>query len=275
MKKRIEDVVWLAVENVPTILTIVFATYVIALAQTGQMPTEVLLQWVLAILGLIAVSELVERWRKLRKIESLSEDMLKMLQGRFGDRARAEDFFTKRLPSLEPYLTKAQDIRICGYSLQRTIRENSYIFAQRLKDGATIQVLIVNPVILEDKPVVSEPGEKHDPLGAMVAIKTLKWLVKQPEIKGSIQVKFMEEEPRFNIIAIDPDDDSGIIFVEFYPQRWVPGIRPRMELTSERDGFWYQYFKDQFIRIWDEYTLYHMEAQGQSELSDDKSAPQT
>lgn len=253
MKKHFEDLIWILVENLPAVLTVGFAAYVIALSQSTTISSEVLLQWILAILGLLAISELVERWRKLRNIEIMGSQTLKAIQSKFGERARAEDFFTKRLPSLEPYLAKATDIRLCGYSLQRTVRENAYIFGQRLKDGASIRILMVNPELLRDKPIVSEPGEKHDPLGTMVTVKRLSWLSRQPESKGSIEVKFMDEEPRFNIFAIDPEEEFGTIFIEFYPQRWVHGSRPRMELTPERDNYWYIYFKEQFDRVWKDY----------------------
>lgn len=249
-KKWVEDLLWIVVENAPTILTIGFAAYVIAIAQTTSISTETLLQWILAILGLLAVSELIERWRKLRYLEEIGNQTLKAVQSKFGQRARAEDFFTKRLPSLEPYLAKATTIWFCGYSLQRTIRENNFVLAQRLKDGADLKVMMVNPELLKDKPLVSEPGEKHDPLGSVVTISNLRWLAKQPAITGIIEVKFMNEEPRFNIIAIDPDEEFGTIFVEFYPQRWVHGSRPRMELTRGRDTYWYQYFKEQFELVW-------------------------
>lgn len=69
MKKQLENLLWFAIDNGPTILTIGFASYVILLVQTTTLQTEVVLQWILAILGLLAVSELVERFRRIRRIE--------------------------------------------------------------------------------------------------------------------------------------------------------------------------------------------------------------
>jgi len=273
MKKRIEDILWVVVENTPAILTIAFATYVIALSQSTAISTDTLLQWILAILGLLAVSELVERWRKLRRIEDVSNQTLKAVQSKIGERARAEDFFAKRLPPLEPYIEKATDIRLSGYSLQRTIRENRYIISQRLKDGACLRILIVDPELLTGKPLVSEPGEKHDPLGSIMALENLRWLSKQPDSKGKVEVKFMNEEPRFNILAIDPEEILGVVFVEFYPQRWIHGSRPRMELTPERDNYWYHYFREQFDRIWEDYPLISLDEQ--LEFRSDLSATST
>lgn len=118
--------------------------------------------------------------------------------------------------------------------------------------------MIVNPDMLKDKPVVAEPGRKHDPLNSIVTLKNLKWLSNQPDSNGTIELKFLNEEPRFNIIAIDVDETWGIIFVEFYPQRWVPGSRPRVELIRQRDGYWYEYFKDQFDKVWSEYPIHSL-----------------
>lgn len=255
--ERLERWMWFLLDNGPSILTIVFATVVIAQAQTAQVPdTAVILQWILAILGLLAVSELIERMRRLRKIEETTEKTLRAIEGKVGERSKAEDFFVKSLPPLRPYLEQAMLVRMSGVALQRTIRDNRDVLLHRLEEGATIQVAIVNPDgaaakrIGEANPVLTWQGLQNY---TSVTLHNLRLLNGSPMQNGQIELRFIEEEPKFNIIAIDDDKDHGMIFVEFFPQRWTSGVRPRMELTARRDGYWFDYFQKQFDDLWKDY----------------------
>lgn len=253
MKKRIESVIWFLIENGPTILTIGFSGYVIALAQTSSVSVDVTLQWILAVIGLLAISELIERLRKLRRLEELANKTLQAVQSKLGERPSADDFFMTRLAPIAPYIEKAVDIRLCGATLQRTIRGNIDVFARQLKEGATVQLIIVDP----DSPVVDnlvKPGtnltSEYFRANSHITIQNVKWLSELPDSKGTIELRFFDEEPYFNILAFDPNQEYGTIFVEFYPQRWERGNRPRIELTPGRDEYWFSFFKRQFDRLW-------------------------
>ena len=104
MKQRLENLLWFAIDNGPVILTIGFASYIILLAQTTSLKTDTILQWMLAILGLLAVSELVERLRRIRRIEEVSTKTLQLMESRFGEKVSADLFFMKRLPPLVHHL---------------------------------------------------------------------------------------------------------------------------------------------------------------------------
>ena len=255
MKSRVESIFWFIVENGPTILTIGFAAYVIALSQTSTLSTEVMLSWILAILGLLAISGLVERLRKLHRLESMSSRTLKAIESKFGERASADDFFMPRLPPIRPYIEKAVDIRLSGVVLQHTTRENLDVFAGQLREGASIKIMILDPNGSAIQRLI-KPGSNltMDAVQAnsQITIQNLKWLTKLPDSKGLVELRFVDEDLLFNVLAFDPDKEYGTIFVEFYPQRWALGSRPRMELNTRRDEFWFNYFKNQFDKLWDD-----------------------
>ena len=257
MKRRIESIFWFTIENGPTILTIGFAGYVIALAQTTALSTEVMLSWILAILGLLAISELVERLSKLRRLEEMSRKTLKVIESKFGERGSADDFFMSRLPSIRSHIEKALDIRLCGVVLQRTTRENLDVFAKQLKEGASIKIMVLDPNSSAARRLI-KPGTNitMDTVQAnsQITIQNLKWLAKLPESKGTVELRFIDEDLYFNVLAFDPDKEYGTIFVEFYPQRWALGSRPRIELNVRRDGTWFNYFKNQFDKLWEDCT---------------------
>lgn len=245
MRRRFERIFWFFIENGITIITVLFAFYIIAISQTSKISTDVLLQWILAILGLLAISELIERVRKLKRIEDTGNETLKVIKNKFSGKPKSDEFFLKRLPQLEPYLSKAKDIRLSGYSLQRTIRENIHILAKRLEEGATIKILLVDP---ESK---IEKGKSNH--SSMVTLQSIEWLQTQVKNNGKIELKFTKEDPHYNIIAIDPNDEAGIMFIEFFSQRWVTEGRPRVELSSIEDSYWFKYYINQYELIWKDY----------------------
>jgi hypothetical protein len=258
MRKRFEAALWFTLEEGPAVFTIGFAAYVIAMTQTTTPQEDVLLRWILAILGLLAISQLVERLRTIRHIEEVSDRTLSVVESRLGGRVGAEAFFTKRLPSMEAHLTRASDVRLYGVTLQRTVRDNIHSLAQLLMDGAQVKVALVDPNGTAAQRIANPAG--GFPLDSLKAhtgltIHNLRWLAALPEAKGTIELRYVDEEPNFNIIAMDAEKESGIIFVELYPQRWVIGARPRFELTPQRDGFWFGYFKQQFDRLWEDAKL--------------------
>lgn len=249
--KKIESLIWFAIENGPAIFTIAFAIYVIALAQTITLPTETLLQWILAILGLLAISELVERLRKIRHIERVSVESLDLLKNR-DKKPSADQYFLWHLPSLEPYLEKATDISLSGLVVQHATTENRRVLAKRLEHGARIRILAIDP---------DSESAKHHTYSSLELLKadakvTLQnaifLLSRSIDSKGSVELRYIDELPHFNITAIDPDQEHGVIFVEFYLNRWVTKGRPRVELIAKRDGEWFTFFRNQFEMLWQE-----------------------
>jgi len=226
MRQRLETIFWFLLENGPAILTIGSVVIVIAVAQTTDLKTDILLQWILGILGLLATAELVERLRKIRHIEELASKTLDAVQNKFGERQSADLFFVKRLPPLGPYLEKAMDIRLTGLVLQRTLRENNDVLARRLREGAYIKILIVNPEGVAARRIPNFSQDEFK-LNTQMTLQHIKWLVSLPESNGKIELRYMDEQPHFNILAMDADKDYGVMFIEFYAQRWVSdGISP-------------------------------------------------
>ena len=92
------------IDNVSILLTIGFAGYVIYRheAARGAVDTDMLLTAILGVLGLLAVSEIVERYRRLNSIEKSVNRALAFLESRLTERPSALAFFQKP-PSLDPH----------------------------------------------------------------------------------------------------------------------------------------------------------------------------
>ena len=80
MRRKAEDVIWFLVENVPSLLTVAFAAYVLVQSQRAALQEMEVLLWLLGIVGLLATSELIERFRRLKRIEGASLRTLDAIQ---------------------------------------------------------------------------------------------------------------------------------------------------------------------------------------------------
>lgn len=253
MKKRLNEIFNFVLENGPTIITIAVAAYILIISEADSVSAETKLQFILAILGLLAISELIMRIRKMQRIEDYASKTYQAIQNRMGERASADGFFFKKLPSLESHFLNAMKIDLYGVSLQHTIRDNIELLAQRLSQGASIRVIILDPEFSISEDITNSdenfiPGKLK--LNINATIENLKWLNIQHGSKGTVKAKVVTKSPFFNIIAADTDKEFGSIYIELFPQRWVTSVRPRFELLPNRDAYWFQFYKDQFEEIW-------------------------
>ncbi len=245
-------------ENIDLYVTVLAALTLAFLNLVGLASQALTTSIILTTLGILAISALNNRYHFERIKDSTDkalqgiEKTLKALQVKFGDRSPAEQFFIDHMPPLAPYLEKARDIRISGVVLQRTIRDNLNIFATCLREGANIKIVLIDP----DSIAARHTADEHFPLERLKAHfdatwQNLLWLSKQPNSKGTLEIRFSDEKAFANIIAIDAEKEYGIIFIEVRPQRWISGgSRPRFELRPGRDGYWFGYYKDQFDMLW-------------------------
>ncbi len=133
-------------DNVFDIATILIAGFLV-LRQQLQ-PSAItdfseLATWVLGVLGLIAVSGLWERNRKLRRIEDIAKEGRDLILRRLTGKAYAKDFFlTDKVVSRKAF-ESADVIYVSGMTLTRTTRTYAEVWEERLKAGATIKIMIL------------------------------------------------------------------------------------------------------------------------------------
>lgn len=251
------------IDNFTVLLTIGFAAYVIYRQEIARiaLTTDELLTAVLAVLALLATSEIVERYRRLNSIQASSRRILSLLEGRFTDRPSALAFFRK-LPSLDSYITAANQIDLCGVSLTATINKQFGSLRERLKEGANIRVLIADPNSLALKMSATRSGSPEDTEYFRKRVEATfndleyvykSWLEYQqlggPGKKGSLLVRLIAFSPSFGILSFDANRSNGIVFVELYPH-YRYGTQPTFDLTFQRDGEWYKHFVEQFEQMW-------------------------
>lgn len=254
------------IDNFTILITIGFAAYVIYRQEIAQvaLPTNELLTAILAVLGLLATSEIAERYRRLNNIYNSNQRILNLLEGRFTERPSALAFFSK-LPNLDSYIIAANQIDLCGVSLTATINKQFSNLRDRLKEGANIRILVADPNSLALSMSATRSGAPpedtayfHKRIEATFndlesITKSLQEYQKAGSTtkskKGNISVRLMGFSPSFGILSFDANRANGIVFVELYPH-YRYGTQPTFDLTFQRDGEWHKHFIEQFEQIW-------------------------
>jgi len=85
------------------------------------------------------------------------------------------------------------------------------------------------------------------------------------EVAGTFAYRLLGYNPGFSLVAIDPSTRNGCVIVEFHGfHNEATSSRMHIEITRRRSEHWYDYWTDQFNRIWNSATVPQPNAQGDS-----------
>lgn len=253
---RFQAFVEYLLDNLFDIVTIMMAGYLVIRHQVRPFaPSDIaeLATWILAVLGLIAVSGLWDRNRRLQRIEKLSEESRDLVWRRLSGKVRAGDFFLPERRLSDQSFASATTIFLSGMTLTRTTREYAHVLSKRLAAGAYIRIIIVEPtdMILRQLSLRSTgPGTSdywHNRLQAVDAL--IHALAKMPDNKGKLELGYLPYLPSFGLVMIDPGESHGFCFVEIYQHKSAEP-NPTFELRATDDPLWYKFFRQQFEILW-------------------------
>lgn len=226
-------------------VTLLFIILIFALDTFNLVSSESITNIILAILALVVYSNLTTHQR----LEELSDKII-MPQG-------AERFFWKEKRSIEHDLSNAKYVGILGAVLSRTMRDYSSVLEERLKAGAKVRILLMDPesaapdqAVLRSKDVNSRQFYVEN---LCMTIERVGFLVKTA---STVELGLLPYKPAFGMIVIDPDEPYGKIIVEMYPHH-SDAFAPTFELDAIRDRHWYTYFRAQFDAVWERTRQYN------------------
>jgi hypothetical protein len=79
----------------------------------------------------------------------------------------------------------------------------------------------------------------------LAAMATLK-------VSGSFEYRFLDYNPGFSLVAIDASGRNGYIIVEFHGfHNESTSSRMHIEISRKDSDHWYEYWTEQFSRIWE------------------------
>jgi hypothetical protein len=255
---RLQAFVEYLLDNLFDIATIAVAAYLVIRYQVKPVASgdiAELATWILAVLGLIAVSGLWDRSRRLNRIEKLAKESRDLVLHHLSGKIHAADFFLSEHKLSAQSFASSNTIFLSGITLTRTTREYMHIFSQRLAAGAYIRVIIVDPTIdsvLQELVLRSKVGDStaefwRRSLEAVEAVVDA--TAQTPDSKGKLEIGYLPYIPSFGFVMIDPDERHGFCFVELYHHRSAEP-KATFELDALDDAFWYGFFRRQYEILW-------------------------
>ena len=242
-------------DNLFDVVTILVAGYLVIRHQiTPFTPDDSaeLATWILAVLGLIAVSGLWDRNRRLRRIERLSQESYDLLLHHISGNIRASDFFIdEHHPLSEDIFVHSSEIVLAGITLERTLRSFMHILQQQLMEGTTIRVVLLEP----EETLLQELAKKHWATAdywrnqIQISQELLKIIAGVPGRKGEITVGYLSFIPSFGFTIIDPELSHGMCRVNVYHHK-TGDINPTFEIHKKEDPEWFEFFVNQFELEW-------------------------
>ncbi len=209
--------------------------------------------WILAVLGLMAISGVWERNRRLARIETLAREGRDLALRQLNRRAYAGDFFLTEGTLATADIAAAHEVWFLGRVLARTSREFMYILGLRLAAGARVRFIIIDPdsdAVLEQAALQTfEVGADFWRASLRTTVDVIKALANTPNSRGTVELGYLPFVPSFGLALIDPHEPHGRCFVEMYQHR-SSQPHPTFELRAATDPHWYEFFRNQFDTLW-------------------------
>jgi hypothetical protein len=253
---RFQRIIEYVLDNLFDVATILLAGYLVMRHQIRPFTSSDfgdLATWILAVLGLIAVSGLWDRNRRLNRIENLSQESRDLALRHLSGKVYANDFFLPDERITNRTFASANVILLSGMTLTRTTREYMYSLGQRLVAGASIRFMIleIEEFLLQE--LVSRSFGKTTADYWESRLSTVEEMInliaKTPGNTGRVEVGHLPYIPSFGFVMTDPDEPHGVCFVELYHHESAES-NPAFELRAADDTYWYAFFRRQFEIMW-------------------------
>jgi hypothetical protein len=207
----------------------------------------------LGTLALLAFSNLTSR-NQVGELRDSVRQLATAVSEVVRDDVPAGRFLAVKAPSIQEELRGANDIRLVGVTLGRTVRDLAGGMERRLRAGATVRIVIIDPDSSAPLDAVARTlgvtsADLYRPRIAS-AIEILTHLASRAQAGGHVEVRLLPFVPAFGMYLIDPNEPDGRVYVELYQHRSLEP-NPTFALQAERDGHWYSFFVRQFDILWD------------------------
>lgn len=257
-------------KNFDFYLTFLGAAFVFTLKWLGIVGLESVLSSILAILALLALSIL-----RNRNKQALIDKTLVNLKDNY---VTADNFFDlyDEPNKLRIFLPDAKSAFFWGVTLHRTIPACAGAIKRSLERGAKLRFLLAKPyssalntAVFIREPESSQARENND---LYKSIEQLVAIVKSVDKINNIEVRTIDYFPPYAIFAIDADSEKGIMTIVPFTFKTFTENRPSMNLLKQRDQHWFEFFEEQFEKVWLEaapFTLSQFENEWQQYVPKD------
>lgn len=207
----------------------------------------------------LIVSSFLERRvviEELKRITNQKLDHMLSRQREISERIREFTPPTIRLEDrrgyTEPFevrLADAQHVDLLGLSLLGIVASCGSFLLARAMAGCKFRILLIDP-------------DSHAASTAVGFVEDVQY--RKPDIErsirnleplletGNVELRLMPVVPPFGLLIIDPDKPQGKVQVELYGHEIATSDRPHFVLTQTIDKQWYDFFRNQFLKFWND-----------------------
>jgi hypothetical protein len=226
-------------ENIDLYVTIVVAISLTILNLIGTAIQVYLAPVTLAVLALLAVTSLGNRYR----IEELLRKQTRSL----------DDFYQEEYPPVyKEDFEAAEELWVIGISLHRTVQNNYSVIERKIEQGHCVRVLLVNP----EGPGVEMAVQRNyarrevEPKSNDIRF-TLQLLCDLKSIASDrLEIRTIRYPLAYGATAVNPNTASGILYLEHYCFRVSSESWPKFVLHAS-DGKWYDFFSREIRALWE------------------------
>lgn len=225
-------------ENIDLYITVIVAIGLAILNIVGVAPQTYLAPITLAVLGLLAITSLGNRYR-------IEELLQKQIQS-------TDTFYAEEYPSsYKSDFETAEELWLVGVSLRRTVQANYPKIEQKLRQGHIIKVLLVHPEGAGLEMAVSRNYARREvePKSNEIRFNLQLLCDLRKSFPDKIEVRTIQYPLAYGVTAANPDTASGTLYLEHYCFRTASDSLPRFVLRA-KDGRWYDFFKSEIRALW-------------------------
>lgn len=152
----------------------------------------------------------------------------------------------------------ANRIDLLGYSLSGILYKYHSLIAERVKDGAKVRVLVINPkshavdVIKENSDENSFTFESDLKI-ALTRMRVANELIVSDtkKTKGSFEVRLISWIPSCTLVIVNAGSGEGKMTVAINsPSNSQPEDRPYLILDKREHAHWFEYYEKHFDVLW-------------------------
>lgn len=231
-------------DKILPLATIIGAVTAIILSLIGILNLNLESNIIIALIGLIAIDSLSERLSILSRIE----DYMKR---------NPNDICTLQSRSTIQKPTEigknASDIYILSLHGNSVITPYLNFYNEKLEKGTNMNVILVSPNgTIENFVKMIEKSEKlRIKENIESSLQNLSGFVSNSANHiGKCSVRLTDTYYPYSIFGADMDKPNGFITVEFHSYKLPPYDRPHITLSPKSDPYWFNYYKNEFMNIW-------------------------
>lgn len=148
-------------------------------------------------------------------------------------------------------LQKCNDLLLIGPILLRATKNFYAIYEERLKRGARMRVLLVNPDHVAADIIGTRPYSdvNVERTRSEIRASLQSWQHLSQGTGGRLELRVIDYPLSYGGFFFDTGEPNGSIYVRYYPYKMRDDTRPRLVLYP-RDAYWFAFYCEEAAALW-------------------------